>query len=409
MRDQDITAVLGLQGWSVEQVDVRSNGAAHVLVESTSPWHVCGRCGAKTTKAYDHEMRGLRDLSMSGRSVYLLVPQWRVECHVCRAVVTERLSLCEPHQTLTVRYEQYLARLCEFLPAQAVADLEGLSWSTVARVDRRYLERRKAALKPKKVRQICMDEVAYAKGQKYVTVVSDLETRKVIWVGKGRSKETVADFFAYLGPELTAQIETVSMDMSAAYIAAVEEGAPQAAIVYDRFHIMQHVHEAVDQVRRDEQAAADEQGKLSLKHKRWVLLRREKNLKAEDRPKLAELLTLNANLATSYILKEDFTLFFECPDMHTAAQFLDDWTRRALASGLQPFEHLVEQLRRWRFNLLNYHVYSVSNGLAEAINNKINVIKRTAYGFRDLDFFILKILQRCGALPRLEQGLQNCQ
>jgi transposase len=208
-----------------------------------------------------------------------------------------------------------------------------------------------------------------------------------------------------LGPAATAQIEVVAMDMCPAYLAAVEEAAPHAVIVYDRYHIMQYVHEAVDQVRRDEQAAADAQGKTTLKHKRWVLLKREKNLKARERPQLAELLQLNARLATSYVLKEDFTLFFECRDLDSAAQFLDDWITRAKASGLKPFRHLVEQLQRWRFNLLNYFIRPVTTGLAEAINNKINVIKRTAYGYRDIEFFMLKILQRCGGLPPLEQVL----
>jgi hypothetical protein len=137
-----------------------------------------------------------------------------------------------------------------------------------------------------------------------------------------------------------------------------------------------------------------------------VLLKREKKLKVKERTKLAELLALNAKLARSYILKEDFTLFFECRDIDSAVQFLDGWIKRAKESQLQPFLHLVQQLQRWRFNLLNYFITPVSNGLAEAINNQINVIKRTAYGFRDVEFFMLKILQRCGALPPLHQVLE---
>ncbi|MEI6500546.1 MAG: ISL3 family transposase [Armatimonadota bacterium] len=406
---QSISRALGLQGWVVEQIDFHGPDQLRLRVESTSPWHRCRRCGSRTTKAYDHRVRVLRDLSVFGRQVYLYVPQWRVDCPVCRAIVSEELDLCEPGQMMTRRYEHYLAKLCELLPAQAVARWEGLSWSTVAHIDRKYLEKRQQAQRLEDVRQICIDEVAYKKGQNYVTVVSDLISRKVLWVGKDRSKATVAAFFAELGPAATAAIEVVAMDMSAAYIAAVTESAPQALIVYDRFHIMKYVHEAVDQVRRDEQAAADTQGKTTLKNKRWVLLKREKNLKVKERTKLAELLALNAKLAKSYILKEDFTLFFECRDLDSAVQFLDGWIKRAKESQLQPFLHLVQQLQRWRFNLLNYFITPVSNGLAEAINNHINVIKRTAYGFRDVEFFMLKILQRCGNLPPLAQVLQPCQ
>lgn len=406
---QDITAALGLQGWVVEQMHLHGSEELRLHVESTSPLHRCRRCGTKCAKAYDHGVRELRDLPISGRRVYLRVVQWRVDCPVCRAIVSEELDLCEPGQMLTRRYEQYLAGLCQVLPTQAVADLEQLSWSTVARIDRKYLQLRKQAQQLNKVTRICLDEVAYTKGQNYVTVVSDLISRKVLWVGKDRSKATVEAFFAQLGPVATAAIEVVAMDMSAAYIAAVEEGAPQAIIVYDRFHIIKHVHEAVDQVRRDEQAAADQQGKTTLKNKRWVLLKREKNLKVKERTKLAELLALNANLAKSYVLKEDFTLFFECRDIDSATQFLEGWIKRAKESQLEPFRRLVQQLQRWRFNLLNYFITPVSNGLAEAINNHINVIKRTAYGFRDVEFFMLKILQRCGNLPPLQQVLTTCQ
>ena len=409
MPGQSITTILGLQGWVVKQVRFHGFDELRLHVEPTSPWHRCRRCGTRCSNAYDHGLRQLRDLSISGRRVYLAVPQWRVECHVCRAIVSEELDLCEPGQMMTRRYEHYLAQLCQVLPTQAVADMEQLSWSTVRHIDRKYLEKRQQAQRLENVRQICIDEVAYKKGQNYVTVVSDLISRKVLWVGKDRSKATVAAFFAELGPAATAAIEVVAMDMSAAYIAAVEEGAPQATIVYDRFHIMKHVHEAVDQVRRDEQAAADTQGKTTLKNKRWVLLKREKNLKVKERTKLAELLALNANLATSYILKEDFTLFFECRDIDSATQFLDGWIKRAQESRLEPFRQLVQQLQRWRFNLLNYFIAPVSNGLAEAINNHINVIKRTAYGFRDVEFFMLKILQRCGNLPPLAQVLEPCQ
>ena len=401
---EHITAVLGLQGWAVAFMDFHGR-ELRLHVERTGGLHRCRRCGWQTGQAYDHGVRQLRDLPLSGRPVYLFTTQWRIQCLICHAVVTEQLELCDEGQSMTRRYEQYLARLCELLPTQTVAAMEGLSWSVVARVDRKYLERRYQARRLEDVTRICMDEVAFAKGQKYVTVISDLRTRHVIWVGKDRSKATVAAFFAQLGPAATARIEVVAMDMAPAYIAAVEEGAPQAAIVYDRYHIMQYVHEAVDQVRRDEQAAADAQGKLTLKHKRWVLLKREKNLKANERPKLAELLQLNANLTTAYVLKEDFTLLFECRDLDSAVQFLDDWIKRARASRLKPFQHLVEQLQRWRFNLLNYFLHPVSSGLAEAINNKINVIKRTAYGYRDIQFFMLKILQRCGGLPPLEQVL----
>jgi transposase len=394
---------LGLQGWFVETWRFHGEGEVRLRLQRKLPFHTCSRCGTRTTAAYDHEVRILRDVPISLRAVYLYVPQCRVNCRKCRAIVTETLGLCDPGQGMTLRYELYLAKLCEITTISAVAEMEGLSWSTVERIDRKYLQLRRQAAEIGDVKRICIDEVAYRKGQRYLTVVSDLDTRRVIWVGIGREKATVAAFFAALGPERTAALQCVAMDMSAVYIAAVEEGAPQAFIVYDRFHIMKYVNKAVDQVRRDEQQKADEAGKEALKGKRWVLLRREKDLEMEDRVSLWELYLLNESIAISHILKEDFTTLFECTSERQAARFLDGWIGRARQSGLEPFERLCEQLDRWRGNLLNYFVHRVSNGLAEAINNTINVIKRAARGYRDIEYFMLKILQKCGDLPPLAQ------
>lgn len=405
MQHDGITAALGLQHWFVETVSGTPAGELRLRLERRLPQHTCSRCGTKTIRRYDHEVRQLRDLSISGRVVYLLVPQWRIPCHQCQAVVTEELDLCDPGQVLTKRYERYIAELCEVLPLQAIAELEGLSWSTVVRIDRKYLKLRQQVHEIGEVRKLCIDEVAYRKGQRYVTVVSDLETRHVVWVGKGREKATVAAFFAALGPQRTARIECFAMDMSAAYIAAVEEGAPQAFIIYDHFHIVKYVNEAVDQVRRDEQARADHAGKEALKNKRFVLLRRERDLPMKQRISLWELYTLNERIAISHILKEDFFTLFECQSIEQAARFLDAWIGRARESKLAPFDRLCEQLDRWRDGLLNYFIHRISNGLAEAINNNINVLKRVARGFRDLDYFILKIHQRCGNLPPLWQVL----
>lgn len=399
MQHDGITELLGLQAWFVESYEVRPGGDVRLGLARRLPFHTCSRCGNRTTKRYDHTVRGLRDLSSSGRPVYLYVRQWRLNCPVCRDIVTEQLDLCDPDQVMTRRYEHYVALLCEGMTVHAVAEMQGLHWSTVKRIDRKYLQLRQDAYRFGDVRRICLDEVAYRKGQRYLTVVSDLDTRDVIWVGKGREKATVAAFFAALGPEKTAQIESVAMDMSPAYVAAVEEGAPQALIVYDRFHIMQYVNEAVDQVRRDEQRKADKAGKETLKGKRWVLLRREKDLPMSQRVQLWELYVLNQGIAISHILKEDFTTLFECQDITQAARFLDTWMARARQSKLEPFLRLCEQLDRWRGNLLNYFEHRISNSLAEAINNNINVLKRAARGFHDLGYFMLKIMQRCGNLP----------
>lgn len=399
MRYDGITELLGLQAWSASSWEVRRNGEVRVSLERQLPFYTCSRCGERTTKRYDHCIRVLRDLAISGKPVYLSVPQWRLVCPVCRDIVTEKLDLCDPDQVLTRRYEQYLALLCEHMTVYAVAQLEGLHWSTVKRIDRKYLQLRQDAYRFGDVRRICLDEVAYRKGQRYLTVVSDLDTRNVIWVGKGREKATVAAFFAALGAEKSAAIECVAMDMSGAYIAAVEEGAPQAFIVYDRFHIMQYVNEAVDQVRREEQRKADKAGKETLKGKRWILLRREKDLPMSQRMQLWELYMLNQGIAVSHILKEDFTTLFDCQDVTEAARFLDTWMARARQSQLQPFLRLCAQLDRWRGNLLNYFTHHISNSLAEAINNNINVLKRAARGFHDLGYFMLKIMQRCGNLP----------
>ena len=225
MHTETTTSLLGLQAWFVEDCDIHSEHEIRIRLQRRLPFHVCSRCGERTTKVYDHEIRTLRDLPICGKAVYLYVPQVRVICSTCKAVITERLDLCDPRQMLTRRYELFIAHLCQFADLSAVAELEGLSWATVCRIDRKYLLLRQQAYKIGDVTRICIDEVAYRKGQRYLTIVSDFDTRDVIWVGIGREKATVAAFFAALGAEKTAGLQCVAMDMCAAYIAAVEEGA----------------------------------------------------------------------------------------------------------------------------------------------------------------------------------------
>jgi transposase len=238
-------------------------------------------------------------------------------------------------------------------------------------------------------------------------VVSDLTTRKVIYVIEGRKKEDLDNFFKLLGEKRYKNITTVTMDLCSPYRKSVKEYLPEATVVYDKFHLFRLLHDYVDEVRKQETEKLEGDGKQVLKNKRWLLLRGQENLKDDQRQKLQELLAQNENLSKCYLLKEEFREFYltdfsylKDPTviMQRAYNYLSGWIARAKESGLQPLIKFTKTLIRWQEGVLAYFVKRVTSALSEGLNNKISSIQKRAYGFRDTGYFILKIYQQCGAI-----------
>ena len=269
----------------------------------------------------------------------------------------------------------------------------GVSWDVVKDIQKRDLSRRYAKPKLKGLRQIAIDEIAVAKGHRYLTVVLDLESGAVVFVGEGKGGDALKPFWRRLR-RCRAKIEAVAMDMSPAYHDAVSTHLSEATIVYDHFHVIKLFNDKLSDLRRSLYHKAQDEQKKVLKGSRWLLLKAAENLDPQrnEEARLEEALKLNKPLAMAYYLKEDLRQFWDQSGKRFAGAFLNDWIRRAEASGVKMLQQMAKTLESRRSGLLAYYDYPISTGPLEGTNNKIKTMKRQAYGFRDQEFFKLKIL-----------------
>jgi transposase len=276
---------------------------------------------------------------------------------------------------------------------QDVAMHLGVSWDVVKEIVKSDLQRRFSNPKLKDLRQIAIDEIAIGKGHRYLTIVLDLETGMVVHVGQGKGGDALTDFWKRLR-RCGARIEAVATDMSPAYIDAVTTHLPDAVLVFDRFHVTKLFNDKLSDLRRElYRTTKDGLEKDVLKGSRWLLLKRPENLDdtRDEHQRLEDALRLNAPLATAYYLKEELREFWEQDSREEAEAFLLDWIHRAESTDIRILRQFARTLRFHAHGLLSYYDYAISTGPLEGINNKIKTMKRQAYGFRDHQFFILKI------------------
>ena len=243
------------------------------------------------------------------------------------------------------------------------------------------------------MRQIAIDEICIGRGHRYLTVVLDLESGAVVFVGKGKGADALLPFWRRLRAA-RARIEAVAMDMSAAYITAVETWCPQAEIVFDHFHIVKLLNEKLSDLRRElHREASDVLHKQVLKGTRWLLLKNPENLEPDrNRPaRLDEALRLNAPLATAYYLKDDLRQLWEQPNKRAAENFLTRWHERAMASGIRQMQQFARTLLAHSFGILTWYDYPISTARWKAPTTKSKTMQRQAYGYRDQEFFTLKM------------------
>jgi transposase len=278
-----------------------------------------------------------------------------------------------------------------------VASEYGIDRKTVKTIDKRYLEKTVGPPDLSNVRLLAMDEFAIQKGHRYATVIIEPERKEVLWVGRGRGREDIRPFFELLGEEGRGRIEAVAMDMNGAYANEVQAQCPQAKVVYDLFHVVaKYAREVIDRVRVDEanRLKDDKEARKVVKGSRWLLLRNAENIKRrEDKIRLKELLDANRRLAVVYILKDDLKHLWEYTYPGAAERFWNQWYNRAIRSRIEPLKAFARKLSGYMDGILSHCRYPLNTSLLEGINNKIKVIKRMAYGYRDDDYFFLKIRQ----------------
>jgi transposase len=392
-----IEALGGWEGYSVEKMEVKGEeGERQVWIELAPLPGVarrCSGCQRMVRQVHDVTPRWVRDVSILDAETWLWLGRVRVACPHCGPKL-EALDWLAPYSRLTRRMAENVVRLCQVLPIKHVAEYLRLTWDTVKATDKAYLEERLAAVDLGGVEQIAIDEFAIQKGHRYATVIVDPLTRRVLWVGRGRAREDIRPFFELLGVEGRQRLKAVAMDMSPAFEQEVRYQCPLVQIVFDLFHVVsKYGREVIDRVRVAEaqRLQADRPARKVVKGWRWLLLRNRENVKREDRVKLDELLAANRKLATVYVLKDDLKHLWDYAYEGAARRFWEQWYNRAIFSRIEPLKKFARQLKHRLPGILAHCRWPLHTSVLEGINNKIKVIKRMAYGFRDDNYFFLKI------------------
>lgn len=355
---------------------------------------LCGSCRQPCALVHERRWRRIRDRDILDRRVWLRVPIRRLDCHHCDARVTEHIDWLDRRSRMTHRVRIWVEALVQLLPIKHVSQLTGLHWHTIKTIDQQRLEHLHGQFAASDVRRLVMDEFALHKGHRYATVVLDAQRMRVLWVGEGNSRAAIRPFFEALGAERCAQIEAVAMDMNTAMDLEVRAQCPNAEVVYDLFHVVARFgREVVDRVRVDQANALRDAPKERqvIKRSRWLLLRNRDNLDDEHAIKLNELLAANAPLSTVYLLKTELKEIWFAPSVREGARRWKRWMRLALESEIAPVIQFAKRLRKYVRGILASSIYPMNSSILEGVNNRIKVIKRMAYGFRDSAYFFLKI------------------
>ena len=354
----------------------------------------CAACGAAHVHVKSHKTRRFRALPVGHKAVWLELPVAKVWCQECLATRQVEVSFAKPKKHYTKAFARFVVELSGFMTAMDIACFLGISWDTARDILKEHLGKKYGRPKLRRVRHIAIDEVYLGQRHKFVTLVLDLDSGAVIFVGDGKSAEALRRFWPRLRAS-HAKIEAVATDLSAAYIAAVIKNLKGAALVFDHFHVIKLMNEKLTQLRRElYHEATTKFQKAVLKGTRWLLLRNPENLDPSklEPSRLKTALALNEPLATAYYLKEDLRQLWSQPSKAAAERFLTAWCQQAQASGIRVLQQFAKTILGHRTGLLNWYDHPISTGPLEAANNKLKLLQRRAFGYRDLDFFKLKIL-----------------
>ncbi len=327
--------------------------------------------------------------------IYLEVEVRRVRCRRCGKVKQEKFSWLSKNPFYTKRFSFYVGRKCRAATIKDVAKEVRLDWKTAKALEKEYMEEQLRRTGCPTPRAIGIDEISIKKGHTYRIVVSDLDRHRPIWFGgKDRKEESLDLFYQWLGPKKSSKIELAIMDMWKAFKKSTVKNAPNVAIVYDKFHVMRHLGNALDEVRKKEYRRLSEKDRSFIKGQKYTLLSNRENLTLKGRQSLKKLLKANKRLNTAYLLKESFGQLWSYQSEGWARRFFENWKSSLKWQRLKPYEKFSEMIEKHWDGIAAYSKpkNKVSLGFVEGLNNKIRVIQRRSYGIRDEEYLRLKIL-----------------
>jgi transposase len=367
---------------------------------------ICSQCGG-AAPGYDRlPVRRFEYVPLWQIAVYFVYAMRRVECPDC-GVKVERVPWCDGKHQLTTTYRWFLAGWARRLSWKEVAEVFGTSWQNVFRSVKHAVLWGLAHRELSDIQAIGVDEIQWQRGHKYLTLVYQIDnhSRRLLWIGKDRTAKSFLRFFRMLGKERCASLRYVCSDMWQPYLKVIAKKASQAVHVLDRFHIMQTINKAIDEVRAAEhkQLAADGYEPV-LKHSRWCLLKRPENLSDKQTLKLSELLQYNLKSVRAYLMREDFQRFWTYQSPGWAARFLNEWCTRTMRSKIEPMKKVARSLRKHEHLILNWFRAKgmISAGIVEGLNNKVKLTTRKSYGFRTYEAVETALYHNLGKLPEPE-------
>jgi len=344
---------------------------------------------------YDRRQRRVRDLSCADHRIYLDLEVRRVDCRQCGAVKREGLDFLVENALHTKRFALYVGRRCRSGTIRDVAAELRLDWQTVKRLEMDYMREQIRRVGTPGPKVIGIDEISIRKGHTYRIVVSDLERRRPIWFGgDDRSEASMDQFYRFLGKKKAKGIRLAVMDMWKAFRNSTHANAPQAAILFDKFHVMKHLGEALDKIRKAEYARLGGKQRQFIKGQKYTLLSHPQNLTGTAKKNLKLLLAANKRLNTAYLLKESFGQLWDYNREAWARKFFENWRASLKWQRLKPYEKFAEMIERHWDGIAAYcqPENKVALGFVEGLNNKIRVMQRRAYGLRDEEYLRLKVL-----------------
>lgn len=348
------------------------------------------KCGWIHTNFKGQKRRLFKMVPFGGKPCFLNALLHRVECPQCGRTWWPQLPFMKGKFRMVRSMMAHVLDLLHFSTLLDVSRFLNISWNVVKRIHKEKLAALYKTISLEDLEYITVDEFSIRKGHEYMTVFTDLRSGRIIHSVEGRTVEAVAPFFKKLAKR-APKLKAIAMDMSTSYYSAAQEFLPNVDVVFDHFHVTAILNKALDEVRKDQQQNLNGNDAKALKGSRFLFLTNYDNLDLENKTRLDVLLTVNAPLYLAHSLKEQFQLFWKKDSVEDAEHFLTMWGIDALATGLKPLRRVVKTLHRYKIGLLNYFKHRISNAGAEGINNKIKTMKRQAYGFRDMEYFKLRL------------------
>jgi len=382
----------GVRGYSQTKTEF-DGGMVLFHVEAQPQVCRCSACGSTNCLRRGNHARRFHNVPFGRKLTWIVATLPRLECKECGAVRQIEVGFAQPRRGYTKAFAQYVLDLAPHMTIKDIADHLSVSWDTVKEIIKTDLRKRYARPPLRGVRRLAIDEIAVGHNYRFCTVVLDLDSGRVLFVGPGKGAETLVPFWRRLR-RAKARIQAVAMDLSSAYRMAVETCLQEAQIVFDHFHLVKLLNDKLSDLRRQlYRQATDDLHKDVLKGTRWLLLKHPDHLdlKRNERARLDEALRLNETLATAYYLKEDLRQLWKQPSKDQARVFLQSWFLTAMASGIRVLHQFARTLLAHTPGILAWYDHPISTGPLEGTNNKIKTMQRQHYGLRDQEFFRLKI------------------